>query len=160
MFMIERVTGQRFLKDCFHTIYNIKKTHGGRGDSGTIAYHSSGGTSFAHRDIPESSRSGEKRKNKKFAKMGEWLKAIFTTCTYAANTAYEDWLESQEAIREARELVGLPPLPPIRPPPQFPDLPRLSDTSSEDEEQQERQGSDDDGGGDEGIHAAEADPAI
>jgi hypothetical protein len=48
--------------------------------------------------------------------MVEWLKAIFTTCTYAANTAYEDQLESREAISEARELVGLPPLPPIRPP--------------------------------------------
>jgi hypothetical protein len=40
MFMIERVTGQRFLKDYFHTVYNIKKTHGGRGGSGTTAYHS------------------------------------------------------------------------------------------------------------------------
>jgi hypothetical protein len=95
MFMIERVTRQRFPKDYFHTVYNIKKTHGGRGGSRTTAYHSSEGTSFAHRDIPESSRSGGKRKSKKFAKMAEWLKAIFTTCTYAANTAYEDWLESQ-----------------------------------------------------------------
>jgi hypothetical protein len=102
-----RVTGQIFSKDCFHTTYNIKKTHGGRGGSRTAAYHSSGGTSFAYRDIPESSKSGGKRKNKKFAKMAEWLKAIFTTCTYAANTAYEDRLESQEAIREARELAGL-----------------------------------------------------
>jgi hypothetical protein len=134
MFKIERVTGQRFSKDCFHTVYNIKKTHGGRGGSGTAAYHSSGGTSFAHIDIPESSRSGGKRKNKKFAKMAEWLKAIFTTCTYVANTTYEDQLEGQEAIREARELAGLPPLPPIQPPPQFPDLPRLSGTSLEDEE--------------------------
>jgi hypothetical protein len=65
--------------------------------------------------------------------MAEWLKAIFTTCTYAANTAYEDRLESREAIREARELAGLPLLSPIRPPPQFLNLPRLSDTSSEDE---------------------------
>jgi hypothetical protein len=101
--------------------------------------------------------SGGKRKNKKFAKMVEWLKAIFTTCTYATNTAYEDRLESQEAIREARELAGLPP---IRPPPRFLDLPRLFDTSSEDEEQQERQGSDDVDGGDEGICAAKADPAV
>jgi hypothetical protein len=155
MFMIERVTGQRFLKDCFHIVYNIKKTYGGRGGSGTATYHSSRGTSFAHRDILESSRSSGKRKNKKFAKMAEWLKAIFTTCTYAANTAYEDRLESQEAIREARELAGLPSLPPIWPPPQFSGLPCLSDTSSEDEEQQEQQGSDD--GGDEGIRVAEDD---
>jgi hypothetical protein len=78
----------------------------------TAAYQSSGGTSFAHRDILESSRSGGKRKNKKFANMVEWLKAIFTTCIYDANTTYEDRLESQEAIKEARELAGLPPLPP------------------------------------------------
>jgi hypothetical protein len=88
------------------------------------------------------------------------LKAIFTTCTNVANTAYEDRLESQDAIREARELARLPHLPPIRPPPQFFDLPRLSDTSLEDEEQREQQGSDDDDGGDEGIHAAEADPDV
>jgi hypothetical protein len=94
--------------------------------------------------------------------MAEWLKAIFTTCIYATNTAYEDRLESREAIREARELAGLLPLPSIQPPPQFPDLPRLSDTSSEDEEQQERLGSDDDddGGGGDGIHTAEADLAV
>jgi hypothetical protein len=92
--------------------------------------------------------------------MAEWLKAIFTTCTYAANTTYEDRLESREAIMEARELAGLLPLPPVQPPPQFPNLPRLSDTSSEDEVKQEMQGSDDDGGGDEGIHAVEADPAV
>jgi hypothetical protein len=154
MFMIERVTGQRFPKDCFHIVYNIKKTHGGRRGSGTTAYHSSGGTSFAHRDILEFFGSGGKRKNKKFAKMAEWLKAIFTTCTYAANTAYENRLESWDAIRQARELAGLLLLSPIWSPPQFPNLPRLSNTSLEDEEQQ---GSDDDGGGDEGIRAAEAD---
>jgi hypothetical protein len=34
MFMIERVIGQRFLKDCFHTLYNMKKTQGGRGAVG------------------------------------------------------------------------------------------------------------------------------
>jgi hypothetical protein len=94
MFMIERVSRQIFPKDYFHIVYNIKKTHDGRGGSRTTAYHSFGGTSFAHRDILESSRSGGKRKNKKFAKMTEWLKAIFTTCTYATNTAYEDRLES------------------------------------------------------------------
>jgi hypothetical protein len=37
MFMIERVIGQRFRKDCYHTVYNIKKTHGGSGGSGTAA---------------------------------------------------------------------------------------------------------------------------
>jgi hypothetical protein len=56
------------------------------------------------------------------------------TCTYAANTAYEDRLENREAVRVARELAGLPPLAPVRPPPQFPNLPSLSDTSSEDEQ--------------------------
>jgi hypothetical protein len=35
MFTIERVIGQRFPKYYFHTVYNIKKTHGGSGGSGT-----------------------------------------------------------------------------------------------------------------------------
>ena len=41
-------------------------------------------------------------------------------------------MENREAVRHAREMVGLPPLPPVQPPPQFPNLPRLS---SSDEEQ-------------------------
>jgi hypothetical protein len=61
------------------------------------------------------------------------MKAIFTTCTYAVRTAYEDQLENQEAHREARERVVLPPLPPVQSPPRF-DLPRLSNTDSDDEE--------------------------
>jgi len=132
--MIERVLGQRFPKDCIHGVYNIKKTHGGKGSSWAAAGSPTRGTSFAHRDIPESSRGGGKKKGKKLGKMSEWIKAIFATFTYAAKTAYEDCLENREVVRAARELARLPPLAPFRPPPQFPNLPSLSDTSSEDEQ--------------------------
>jgi hypothetical protein len=37
--------------------------------------------------IPESSRSDGKKKSKKLGNMSEWIKAIFATCTYAANIA-------------------------------------------------------------------------
>ena len=38
--------------------------------------------------MPESSRSRH-RKEKKMEKFGKWIKAIFTTCTYAARTVAE-----------------------------------------------------------------------
>ena len=77
MFVIERVTGMWFPKDCEHTVYKIKKTHGGlgglgsatqrtcsggHGDSGAAGFHSSGA---AHRDIPEPSRAKEQKKKSK-----------------------------------------------------------------------------------------------
>ena len=68
-------------------------------------------------------------------KFGRWIKAIFTTCTYAARTAYQDRLENHEANWEARERAGLPPLSPALSPPNFDDLPSLSETDSEDEEE-------------------------
>jgi hypothetical protein len=166
MFMIKRFSGQRFPNDCIHGVYNIKKTHGGKGSSGAAAGSPTRETSFAHRDVPESSRSGRKKKSKKLGKMSEWIKAIFATCTYAANTAYEDRLENREAVRVARELAGLPPLSPVRPPPQFPNLPSLSDTSSEDEQphgdaqEQHFEQPDGDDSDDEGIWAAKEDPQV
>jgi hypothetical protein len=30
MFIIKRVIGVRYLKDCYHTVYNRKKTKGGK----------------------------------------------------------------------------------------------------------------------------------
>ena len=114
-----------------HTIYKIKKTQ--------VA-----GASKAVRcsplveDMPESSCS-RSRKGKKMEKFGKWIKAIFTTCTYAARTTYEDRLENCEANREARERAGLPPLPPAESPLRFDDLPSLSDTDLEDEEEEEEQ---------------------
>jgi len=82
MFMIERVTGHRFDKDGFHTIYKIEKTQ------------SSGASKVVRRspsvqDEPKSSCS-RSSKGKKMKKFGEWIKAIFTTCTYAVRTTYED----------------------------------------------------------------------
>ena len=72
-------------------------------------------------------------------KFRKWIKVIFTTCTYAARTTYEDWLENREANREAREHVGLPPLSLVQSPPRFDNLPSLFDTYSEDEEEEEEQ---------------------
>ena len=63
-------------------------------------------------------------------KFGRWIKAIFTTCTYAARTAYQDRLENHEANREARERAGLPPLSLVQSLLKFDDL---SDIDSEDE---------------------------
>ena len=89
-------------------------------------------------DVPESSRS-RPRKEKKMEKFGKWIKAIFTTCTYVARTAYQDWLENHEANREARERAGLPPLPPVQSSPRFDNLPSLFGTDLEDEEEEEEQ---------------------
>ena len=95
MFMIERVTGMWFPKDCEHTVYKIKKTHGGLGGLGSatqhtclgghgvsraVGFHSSGA---AHRDIPEPSRAREQKKSK-WGKMSAWMKAIFAHCAYAS----------------------------------------------------------------------------
>ena len=89
-------------------------------------------------DIPESSRS-RSYKGKKMEKFGKWIKAIFTTCTYTARIAYEDWLENREANREARERVGLPPLSLVQSPLRFDNLPSLSDIDLEDEEEEQEQ---------------------
>ena len=67
--------------------------------------------------------------------MGRWIKAIFTTCTYAARTAYEDQLENYEGNREARERARLPPLSLVQSLLRFDNLPSLSDIDSEDEEE-------------------------
>ena len=89
-------------------------------------------------DMPESSRS-RPRKEKKMEKFEKWIKAIFTTCTYAARTTYQDWLENHEANREARERAGLPPLSLVQSPSRLDDLPSLSKTNSEDEEEEEQE---------------------
>ena len=73
-------------------------------------------------------------------KFRRWIKDIFTTCTYAARTAYEDRLENHEANQESRERAGLPPLSLVQSPPRFDNLRSLSNTNSEandDEEEQE-----------------------
>ena len=69
-------------------------------------------------------------------KFGRWIKAIFTTCTYAARTAYQDRLENHEANREARGRAGLPPLSPVQSPSRFDDLPNLFEIDSEDKEEE------------------------
>ena len=128
--MIERVTGYRFEKDGLHTFYKIEKTRGA-GASRAVR------RSPSVEDMPKSSRS-RPRKEKKIEKFGKWIKAIFTTCTYAARTAYQDRLENREANREARERAGLPPLSPVQSSPRFDDLPSLSEIDSEEEEEQEQ----------------------
>ena len=72
-------------------------------------------------------------------KFGKWIKAIFTTCTYAVRTAYQGRLKNREANREARERAGLPPLAPVQSPPRFDNLPSLSYIDSEDEEEEEQE---------------------
>ena len=72
-------------------------------------------------------------------KFRRWIKAIFTTCTYVARTAYQDRLENYEANREAREHVGLPPLSLVQSPPRFDDLRSLSETDSEDDDDEEEE---------------------
>ena len=94
MFLIERVTGYRFEKDGLHTIYKIEKTQG-TGASKAVR------CSPSVKDVPESSRS-RPRKEKKIEKFGKWIKAIFTACTYAARTAYQDRLENHEANLETK----------------------------------------------------------
>ena len=129
IFMIKRVTGYKFDKDGLHTVYKIEKTQAS-GASKAVR------RSPSVEDIPESSRS-RSRKSKKMEKFGKWIKAIFTTCTYAARTAYQDRLENREANQEARERAGLPPLSLVQSSPRFDDLPSLSKIDSEDEEKEE-----------------------
>ena len=80
MFVIERVTGYRFVKDGLHEQYKIEKARHANA-SETIASPS---------DVPESSRSGRRKKKRKKV---QWIKAIFGKCTYAAERAYETQME-------------------------------------------------------------------
>ena len=64
-----------------HTVYKIEKTQPAAATQGV-------GSSHAHVDIPESSRS-RSRRGGKMKKFGKWLKAIFGKCIYATDRAYE-----------------------------------------------------------------------
>ena len=75
MFVIERVTGYRFVTDGLHEQYKIEKAR----------HAKAGETTASPLDVLESSRSGKKKKNK----MVQWIKSIFGKCTYAAERAYE-----------------------------------------------------------------------
>ena len=132
MFVIEGVIGRCFDKDGLHTVYRIEKTQSS-GASKALRR-----SSPVDEDVPESccSRSS---KGKKMKKLREWIKVIFTTCTYTARTAYEDWLENREANREARERAGLPPLSLVQSPPRFDNLPSLFDTDSDADEEEEQE---------------------
>jgi len=121
MFMIERVTGIRFPKDCIHTVYKIEKAHAGVSTQAGRA---------SHADIPESSQERAKVGAKIRKKIGSWLKAIFGTCSYSAERAYQTQME-QRALRPSH----LPPLPPVPRPPTF-DLPSFSDSEREEDDQQ------------------------
>jgi len=90
MFKIERVTGYKFEKDGLHTVYKIEKIRGA-GASRAVR------RSPSVEDVPELSRS-RPRKEKKMEKFGKCIKAIFTTCTYAVRTAYQDRLENHDII--------------------------------------------------------------
>ena len=86
MFMIERVTSYKFDKDGLHTVYKIEKTQ-------ALGARKAVRCSPSVEDVPESSHS-RSNKGKKMKKFGEWIKAIFTTCTYVARTTSEDRLEN------------------------------------------------------------------
>jgi len=76
--MIERVAGHRFQKDGLHTVYKIENTQG-------TGASRAGRCSPSVEDMPESSQS-RPCWEKKMEKFGRWIKAIFTTSTYAART--------------------------------------------------------------------------
>jgi hypothetical protein len=139
--MIELVTGMRFPYDCEHRVYEIKKTHGDFGGLSSAPQYPTGGPtggSFtAQEDIPQSSRTQRGKKPSSWNRLSKYIKGIFAHCAYASKCAYENRLENREAIRATREAAGLLPLSLIHAPPQFPDMPSLSDTSSEDEQQHE-----------------------
>jgi hypothetical protein len=101
-----------------HTIYKIEKTHPAVATQGM-------GSTYAHEDIPKSSRSRSQRSSKWKKKIESLMKAIFGKCSYAAERAYETRLEQRQQRGE-----HLPPLPPLPPPPQF-DLSSFSDTKSD-----------------------------
>jgi hypothetical protein len=134
MFLIERVTGLRYLKDGFHQAYKIKKTLGGAAPTHRAS------SSFDHEDLPEGPCSRSRRSGSWKRKISSWMKAMFGKCSYAVERAYD-------TQREQRELRGqhLPTLPPVPSPPVY-YLPNLSDTdddngddqgeTSESEEQQ------------------------
>ena len=120
IFVIERVTSYRFVKDGLHEQYKIEK-----------ARHAKAGETIASPlDVAESSHSGRKKKKKN--RMVQWIKAIFGKCTYAADRAYETQIEQ----REMRATANLPPLPPPPPPPQY-DFPSFSDSEEDKEETEE-----------------------
>ena len=57
------------------------------------------------------------------------LRAIFGTCSYAAQTAYDNRMEQHETLAPIRAREGMAPLAPAPPPPHF-DIPNLSGSSS------------------------------
>jgi hypothetical protein len=134
MFMIERVTGRRYNKDCPHTPYKIKKTRGGA-PSGVAGFGRSRSHHTAQRDIPESSsaRARPRGRGGFKKKIGSWLKAIFGTCSYNAERAYQTQLEQRE-----HRPSHLAPLPPVPSPPRF-ELPELSDSDDDDEDEEEEE---------------------
>jgi hypothetical protein len=128
MFMIERVSGFRYHKDCVHQVYKIKKTKGGMTQAPRAM-------SPAHEDLPEGSRSRDRRQRNASwkKKVGSWLKGIFGHCAYAYERAYQTQLEQRE-MRGAH----LPP-PDSIPPPQFhPPSFTDSDDDEGDEHEQEQ----------------------
>jgi hypothetical protein len=78
MFMIERVTGLRFLKDGIHTDYKIEKTK-----PAAAAATQRAGSSYTHEDIPDGSHSRSRRSGSWKKKIESWMKAIFRKCSYA-----------------------------------------------------------------------------
>jgi hypothetical protein len=124
MFMIERVTGLRYPKGGFHQAYKIKKTRGG------VAPTHRAGSSFAHEDLPKGSHSRSRSVSWR-KKIGSWMKAIFRTCSYAAERAYDTQREQRELIGQHLSTIPLIPSPLIY------NLPSLSDTDDDNGDDQD-----------------------
>ena len=129
MFMIERVTGHIFPKDGFHTPYNIEKARPYAVTKETATRETVRGSSRGREDIPEGSCSRSRSRRGLSGKVKSILRAIFGTCSYVAQTAYDSRMEQRETLAPIHAHEGLPPLAPPPPPPHF-DIPDLSGSSS------------------------------
>jgi hypothetical protein len=83
MFMIERVTGLRFLKDGIHTDYKIEKTK-----PAAAAATQRAGSSYTHEDIPDGSHSRSRRSGSWKKKIESWMKAIFRKESFEESTSH------------------------------------------------------------------------
>jgi hypothetical protein len=114
MYMIERLTGKSYPKDCIHTSYTPTKTSAGGSSKEAVVEEESdeqgeeeeGSQSVAPAESPiHPSRSSyrHKKKSSRWKKLGSYLKSIMSHCTYASQCAYKSSLDSRAAVQAVRE---------------------------------------------------------